>query len=62
MLVGGQVFDQCLRHVHLVALGEPRGEGILEPAHAALGNAAGQARQQVMGQQVLTEDKQTLFH
>ncbi|MNT59968.1 hypothetical protein D3C72_1975200 [compost metagenome] len=44
VLVGSEVFDQRLRHVHLVALGEPLGEGILEPAHAAFGNAAGQTR------------------
>ncbi len=62
VLVSGQVFDQCLRHVHLITLGEPLGEGILEPAHTAFGDAAGQARQQVMRQQVLAEDKQTLFH
>lgn len=62
VLVGGEVFHQRLGHVHLVALGEPGCEGILEPAHAALGNAAGQARQQVVRQQVLAEDKQLLFH
>ncbi|MNH40958.1 hypothetical protein D3C79_1023590 [compost metagenome] len=43
VLVGAQVFDQCFGHVHLIALGEPGGEGILEPAYTALGDAAGQA-------------------
>ncbi len=62
VLVGSQVFHQCLGHVHLVALGKPCGEGVLEPAHAAFGNAAGQPRQQVVGQQVLSEDEQTVFH
>ncbi|MNG98332.1 hypothetical protein D3C79_574710 [compost metagenome] len=62
VLVGGDVFDQGLGHVHLVALGEPAGEGVLEPAHAAFGDAAGQARQQVMRQQVLTDDEQAGFH
>lgn len=62
VLVGSEVFDQCLGHVHLITLGEPRSEGVLEPAHTAFGNAAGQSREQVMGQQVLAEDKQTLIH
>jgi hypothetical protein len=62
VLVGGQVFDQRFGHVDLVALGEPGGEGILEPAHAAFGDAAGQARQQVVRQQVLADDEQTGFH
>ncbi|MNR42051.1 hypothetical protein D3C85_1605240 [compost metagenome] len=57
MLVGGEVLHQRFIHVHLVTLGEPGGEGVLEPAHAALGDAAGQARQQVMGQQVLADDE-----
>ena len=43
VLVGGDVFNQGLGHVHLITLGEPAGERILEPAHAAFGNAAGQA-------------------
>ncbi|MNI80124.1 hypothetical protein D3C73_1366240 [compost metagenome] len=62
VLVGGQVFDQRLGHVHLITLGEPGGEGILEPAHAAFGDAAGQTGEQVVGQQVLAEEKQTLVH
>lgn len=62
VLIGSDVFDQGLGHVDLVALGEPAGEGVLEPAHAALGNAAGQARQQVVRQQVLADDKQAGFH
>ncbi|MNC35413.1 hypothetical protein D3C75_838980 [compost metagenome] len=62
MLVSGDVLDQGLGHIDLVALGEPASEGILEPAHAAFGNAAGQARQQVMRQQVLTDDEQAGFH
>jgi len=62
VFVGAQVFNQGLGHVHLIALGEPGGERVLEPAHAALGNAAGQARQQVVRQQVLAEDEQLLFH
>ena len=62
VLISSQVFDQCLRHVHLVAPGEPGGEGIFEPAHLALGNAASQTGQQMVWQQVLAEDKKTLFH
>ncbi len=62
VLVGGHVFDQRLGHVYLVAFGEPGGESVLEPTHAALGNAASEARQQMVRQQVLAEDKQLLFH
>ena len=42
-LSGAHVFNQGLGHVHLITFGEPTGERIFEPAHAALGNAAGQA-------------------
>ncbi len=62
VLVGAQVLDQRFAHVDLITLGEPGGEGVLEPAHAALGDAAGQPRQQVVRQQVLADDEQTGFH
>ena len=62
VLVGTEILDQRLGHVHLVALGKPGGEGVLEPACAALGDAAGQPRQQVVRQQVLADDEQAGFH
>ena len=62
VLIGRRVFDLSLTHIDLVLLGEPGNQAILEPAGAAFRGAADQARQQVMGQQVLAGDKQTLFH
>jgi hypothetical protein len=62
VFVGGEVFHQRLGHVHLVALGEPGREGVLEPAYAAFGDATGQPRQQVVRQQVLGKDEQAVFH
>ena len=62
MFVSTQVLDLRFAHVDLVLLGEPRDQRILQPGDTAFGNAADQARQQVMRQQVLAEDKKTLFH
>ena len=59
---GAQVFDLGFAHVDLVLLGKPGDQAVLEPARAAFGCAADQAREQVVRQQVLAEDKQAIFH
>ena len=62
VLVGVQLLDFGFAHVDLVLLGKPVDQAALEPACLALGGAADQAREQVVGQQVLAEDEQALLH
>jgi len=62
VLVGRGLLDLGLTHVDLKMPDEPLDEGVLHPRQPALGQAASQAGDEVMGQHVLADDEQAIFH
>ncbi len=61
MFIGLQVLDLRFAHIDLVAPGEPGDQAVLEPGRPAVGGEADQPGQQVVRQQVLAADEQTIF-
>ena len=62
MFEGSRLFDLRFVHRHAEMTNEGLDEAVFHPGQAALGEAAGEARNKVMWQQVLDEYKQAIFH